>query len=1059
MKAVLEKKKAQANPNHLGKAPFFSPGPVQKKLEVNLPGDKFEVEADQVAEHIVQKISGTHSETVSTDQPTPLRKPESIGKSRVPNPLPTGPPKNAAPNHIYTKCAACEAEEQEKPGEEEIQRKIDSPSFLQAAGTEDDEDTSLMAKRGSAAASIVSAETAADLFASKGEGDPLQKNTQAEMERGFGVDFSRVRIHTDPSAVKMSKNLGAQAFTHGSDIYFNQGKFDTQSKEGKRLLAHELTHVVQQGKAETGMLQREEGSDLADDAITTGDIADKVEHKYNLITKESKEYLIGKYAKGKFSLKISMIRGKSPGVKGETKVGVPGTDIEGPVDFSAKAGTLETDLLFQKYAVKFGSFAGEGELDLGCNLRLKVGVDLIKIQEGGKVKFGLPSPSASVRLEKADFDNPGGCPITQMLSHGGSEIPALVALGWKVDVELKFDISLDPAEMAKAIAIKKAQKALEDLGKKSDDIAEKIQREAKEWERKQARKAQKAARRGKRFKRTPFEKTSKGKALKKKAEDVAKKIAGKTAEIAKIGKGMESPWGRKFAEKSFEWAKTFGKKVLGKLLVVLAVLDAAVTIAKIIKHWDSIYFKLPWESGGRSLDDVSLFDDLPSGGTKEGDDDGGAKSDSGTKRESSDSDSEGVEEGETDGGEPGAAKSDDAASKPSADDAGAAPEKDAGDSGGPDLTNEPDEEQAKTGSVGVSKETLEKIRKSPEPVQQLVLEIISGEIGPEITDDQIGEILKRIPPTLTQEQSDLLQDMIEPEEGQSFDDLLKNLEKAIAGVTNPTTTEPAAPPDATPPNPPQQLPPEGETKPDQTPEPKPAQPGKPEPSPDSSGAQAPGKQPDDSATQTQSGSEYIKGQMFDYIVFKVLKIGDDKKFSKDSSKIADFKENGMHYSYQHGGRIVFSVIDITVEISELIDAADPKRILQQIYARVELKVESTGPNENNEFDFKIEDVLSKSGQVLYDPSTGDIQEIDSTVLKQLEDLTEIVSGQRILKPSARNVAHDFGSFWAKVEIQSKGDQLTQVTFHPTKLNDPNAFLTNKGEIVTLKVGTPVKFDL
>ncbi len=67
------------------------------------------------------------------------------------------------------------------------------------------------------------------------------------MESGFGADFSQVRVHTDDRAVSLSQDLSAQAFTHGSDIYFNQGKYDPGSSAGSHLLAHELTHTVQQG--------------------------------------------------------------------------------------------------------------------------------------------------------------------------------------------------------------------------------------------------------------------------------------------------------------------------------------------------------------------------------------------------------------------------------------------------------------------------------------------------------------------------------------------------------------------------------------------------------------------------------------------------------------------------------------------------------------------------------------------------------------------------------------------------------------------------------------------
>jgi peptidoglycan hydrolase-like protein with peptidoglycan-binding domain len=74
----------------------------------------------------------------------------------------------------------------------------------------------------------------------------MDTDTQSEMEQGFGADFNNVRIHNDAEAQDMSQNIGAQAFTHGNDIYFNQGKYNPNSDEGKHLLAHELTHTIQQ---------------------------------------------------------------------------------------------------------------------------------------------------------------------------------------------------------------------------------------------------------------------------------------------------------------------------------------------------------------------------------------------------------------------------------------------------------------------------------------------------------------------------------------------------------------------------------------------------------------------------------------------------------------------------------------------------------------------------------------------------------------------------------------------------------------------------------------------
>jgi len=74
-----------------------------------------------------------------------------------------------------------------------------------------------------------------------------QPAIRAFMEERFGVDFSNVRIHADSEAARMARALNAEAFTYGRDIYFGEGRYRPETTKGKKLLAHELTHVVQQG--------------------------------------------------------------------------------------------------------------------------------------------------------------------------------------------------------------------------------------------------------------------------------------------------------------------------------------------------------------------------------------------------------------------------------------------------------------------------------------------------------------------------------------------------------------------------------------------------------------------------------------------------------------------------------------------------------------------------------------------------------------------------------------------------------------------------------------------
>jgi len=78
-------------------------------------------------------------------------------------------------------------------------------------------------------------------------GQPLEPETRSSMEKRFGHDFGRVRVHVDAKAAKAAESVGAQAFTVGRDISFAAGRYTPNSLTGRQLIAHELTHVIQQG--------------------------------------------------------------------------------------------------------------------------------------------------------------------------------------------------------------------------------------------------------------------------------------------------------------------------------------------------------------------------------------------------------------------------------------------------------------------------------------------------------------------------------------------------------------------------------------------------------------------------------------------------------------------------------------------------------------------------------------------------------------------------------------------------------------------------------------------
>ncbi|WP_322763339.1 DUF4157 domain-containing protein, partial [Frankia sp. Cr2] len=95
-------------------------------------------------------------------------------------------------------------------------------------------------------------EIADTIQARRGTGSPLSEPVRAEMEGHLEADLSTVRIHTDSTAATLNRAVQAEAFTTGTDVFFAPGRFDPSSPTGRGLLAHELTHVVQQSAGAAG---------------------------------------------------------------------------------------------------------------------------------------------------------------------------------------------------------------------------------------------------------------------------------------------------------------------------------------------------------------------------------------------------------------------------------------------------------------------------------------------------------------------------------------------------------------------------------------------------------------------------------------------------------------------------------------------------------------------------------------------------------------------------------------------------------------------------------------
>ncbi|MEH2290567.1 eCIS core domain-containing protein [Nostoc sp.] len=191
----------------------------QTKLTVNQPGDIYEQEADRVAQQVMQ----TMSDPVSKQSVQREALPESEEELQM---------KSLADANISLQREAL------PESEEELQMKslADTNISLQRQGdgvaATSDLETSIQQERGS--------------------GQPLSDDIRQPMEQAFGTDFSSVKIHTDSRSDQLNQSIQARAFTTGQDIFFRQGEYAPESHGGKELLAHELTHVVQQNGSALG---------------------------------------------------------------------------------------------------------------------------------------------------------------------------------------------------------------------------------------------------------------------------------------------------------------------------------------------------------------------------------------------------------------------------------------------------------------------------------------------------------------------------------------------------------------------------------------------------------------------------------------------------------------------------------------------------------------------------------------------------------------------------------------------------------------------------------------
>jgi hypothetical protein len=254
---------------------LFKSGAIQPKLKIGQPGDKYELEADRIAEQVMRMPDSVC--------PSCLEKEEVVNRKIIQREsLPSG-------EASFVQRQVGEEERRKREEEEIIQPKLISSQITplvqrQAEDTEkkkrEEEEGMLQTKEKGSSTSEVTCGIESGINSLRGGGQPLSESVRNYFEPRFGYNFSGVRVHTGNRAAEIAGKINAHAFTRGHDIAFGQDKYRPGTPDGQRLLAHELAHIIQQGAGHSaGIIQRTEVDDRSCDGLA--DIESDIDSKVN----------------------------------------------------------------------------------------------------------------------------------------------------------------------------------------------------------------------------------------------------------------------------------------------------------------------------------------------------------------------------------------------------------------------------------------------------------------------------------------------------------------------------------------------------------------------------------------------------------------------------------------------------------------------------------------------------------------------------------------------------------------------------------------------------------
>ncbi|MBT9314392.1 eCIS core domain-containing protein [Leptothoe spongobia] len=214
---------------------------MQPKLRVNVQGDKYEQEANRIAEQVM-RMPDVNIGSIYPDKDGIQRKCTACESGDTPCP----------------KCAVKQGEKtQLEPLVSQVTPLVQQQTMPEEL--EEDKEEKTQAKETPGNTPDITPQTATKIGALRDGGQPLSAATRRFFEPRFGTDFSGVRVHTGQRAMEIAKEINARAFTLRNNVFFGAGQYVPESSAGKKLLAHELTHVVQQGEIQAKSISKPVG--------------------------------------------------------------------------------------------------------------------------------------------------------------------------------------------------------------------------------------------------------------------------------------------------------------------------------------------------------------------------------------------------------------------------------------------------------------------------------------------------------------------------------------------------------------------------------------------------------------------------------------------------------------------------------------------------------------------------------------------------------------------------------------------------------------------------------